>query len=256
MDKIKNQIRDYWNAQPCNVKRSQHPVGSQEYFTQLSENRYRMEPHALDLAEFHKWAGKSVFEIGCGTGIDAHEFAKHGARYTGIDISKESIELAQTRFKKFGLHGNYFELHDASKDLTKFGKQDLIYSYGVIHHWPDMDQILQNVKSIMHEHSQFHLMLYCKDSWKYAMIMKGLDQFEAQAGCPYAKAFTKADVNYFLGNHFDIIDLRKAHCFMYNVEEYKKGNYVLEPWFEAMPEQMRKAVKENLGWHWCIKCKK
>lgn len=256
MDKIKNQIRDYWNAQPCNVKRSQHPVGSQEYFTQLSENRYRMEPHALDLAEFHKWAGKSVFEIGCGTGIDAHEFAKHGARYTGIDISKESIELAQTRFKKFGLHGNYFELHDASKDLTKFGKQDLIYSYGVIHHWPDMDQILRNVKSIMHEDSQFHLMLYCKDSWKYAMIMKGLDQFEAQAGCPYAKAFTKADVNYFLGNHFDIIDLRKAHCFMYNVEEYKKGNYVLEPWFEAMPEQMRKAVKENLGWHWCIKCKK
>tara|TARA_B100001057_G_scaffold20858_1_gene19295 strand:+ start:3605 stop:4375 length:771 start_codon:yes stop_codon:yes gene_type:complete len=256
MDKIKNQIRDYWNAQPCNVKRSQHPVGSQEYFTQLSENRYRMEPHALDLAEFHKWAGKSVFEIGCGTGIDAHEFAKHGARYTGIDISKESIELAQTRFKKFGLHGNYFELHDASKDLTKFGKQDLIYSYGVIHHWPDMDQILRNVKSIMHKDSQFHLMLYCKDSWKYAMIMKGLDQFEAQAGCPYAKAFTKADVNYFLGNHFDIIDLRKAHCFMYNVEEYKKGNYVLEPWFEAMPEQMRKAVKENLGWHWCIKCKK
>lgn len=256
MDKIKQQIRDYWNAQPCNVKRSQHPVGSQEYFTQLSENRYRMEPHALDLAEFHKWAGKSVFEIGCGTGIDAHEFAKHGARYTGIDISKESIELAQTRFKKFGLHGNYFELHDASKDLSKFGKQDLIYSYGVIHHWPDMDQILRNVKSIMHEDSQFHLMLYCKDSWKYAMIMKGLDQFEAQAGCPYAKAFTKADVNYFLGNHFDIIDLRKAHCFMYNVEEYKKGNYVLEPWFEAMPEQMRKAVKENLGWHWCIKCKK
>lgn len=256
MDKIKNQIRDYWNAQPCNVKRSQHPVGSQEYFTQLSENRYRMEPHALDLAEFHKWAGKSVFEIGCGTGIDAHEFAKHGARYTGIDISKESIELAQTRFKKFGLHGNYFELHDASKDLSKFGKQDLIYSYGVIHHWPDMDQILRNVKSIMHEDSQFHLMLYCKDSWKYAMIMKGLDQFEAQAGCPYAKAFTKAEVNYFLGNHFDIIDLRKAHCFMYNVEEYKKGNYVLEPWFEAMPEQMRKAVKENLGWHWCIKCKK
>tara|TARA_B100001989_G_C24449213_1_gene418058 strand:- start:616 stop:882 length:267 start_codon:yes stop_codon:yes gene_type:complete len=88
------------------------------------------------------------------------------------------------------------------------------------------------------------------------MIQKGLDQFEAQAGCPYAKAFTKAEINNFLGDHFDIIDLQKAHCFMYNVEEYKKGNYVLEPWFEAMSVTMRQAVKENLGWHWCIKCKK
>ena len=43
---------------------------------------------------------------------------------------------------------------------------------------------------------------------------------------------------------------------MYNVEEYKKGNYVLEPWFEAMSVTMQQAVKENLGWHWCIKCKK
>ena len=59
-----------------------------------------------------------------------------------------------------------------------------------------------------------------------------------------------------LGHHFDIIDLQKAHCFMYNVEEYKKGNYVLEPWFEAMSVTMQQAVKENLGWHWCIKCKK
>ena len=255
MDKIKQQIRDYWDAQPCNAKRSQHPVGSQEYFTQLSVNRYRMEPHALDLAEFHKWAGKSVFEIGCGTGIDAHEFAKHGAQYTGIDISKESMKLAEKRFQEFELQG-HFKLHDASQDLSKFGKHDLIYSFGVIHHWPDMDEIFQNVKDIMHKHSQFHLMLYCADSWKYAMILKGLDQFEAQAGCPYAKAFTEAEIKDLIGKHFDIIDLKKAHCFMYNIEEYKKGNYVLEPWFEAMSVTMRQAVKENLGWHWCIKCKK
>jgi len=50
--------------------------------------------------------------------------------------------------------------------------------------------------------------------------------------------------------------LRQSHCFMYNIEEYKKGNYVFEPWFEAMPEHVREAVREYLGWHLLVKAKK
>jgi len=50
--------------------------------------------------------------------------------------------------------------------------------------------------------------------------------------------------------------LRQSHCFMYNVEEYKKGNYVLEPWFAAMSEEMRDAVNEYLGWHMMVKASK
>jgi hypothetical protein len=37
---------------------------------------------------------------------------------------------------------------------------------------------------------------------------------------------------------------------------YKQGIYELEPWFLAMPEQMREAVKENLGWHLLVNAKK
>jgi len=40
---------------------------------------------------------------------------------------------------------------------------------------------------------------------------------------------------------------------MYNVEKYKQGIYELEPWFEAMPEMMRVAMKEYLGWHLLVK---
>ena len=43
---------------------------------------------------------------------------------------------------------------------------------------------------------------------------------------------------------------------MYNIEEYKKGNYVLEPWFAAMSEEMREAVNEYLGWHMMVKARK
>jgi hypothetical protein len=100
-------------------------------------------------------------------------------------------------------------------------------------------------------------MVYAKNSWKYAMIQKGLDQFEAQAGCPYAQAFSQSEISSLLKpQKWQIERLRQAHCFMYNVEEYKKGNYVLEPWFEAMTDAVREAVSEYLGWHLLIKAKR
>jgi 2-polyprenyl-3-methyl-5-hydroxy-6-metoxy-1,4-benzoquinol methylase len=42
-------------------------------------------------------AGKSVLDVGCGDGVNAVNFAKLGARVTGIDISPKAIELAQRR---------------------------------------------------------------------------------------------------------------------------------------------------------------
>ena len=50
--------------------------------------------------------------------------------------------------------------------------------------------------------------------------------------------------------------IRQAHCFMYNVDKYKQGKFELEPWFAEMPEVMREAVKEYLGWHLLVKARK
>ena len=59
-----------------------------------------------------------------------------------------------------------------------------------------------------------------------------------------------------LDGKFHIERLRQTHCFMYNVEAYKQGRYELEPWFAAMPEEMRAAISEHLGWHLLIKARK
>lgn len=259
MDKnnIVTEIKDYWNNQPCGVKKGQGDIGTLEYFKTGSERRYKVEPHLRDFAGFHQWRGKRVLEIGCGMGWDAVEFAKHGAHYVGVDISEDSVKLAKQQFEAYGLEGEFHVLDAGdSEALKQLGEFDLVYSMGVIHHYPDIRSTIKNIHQCVANDGEFRFMVYAKDSWKYAMIQKGLDQFEAQSDCPYAEAFTRDDMYKLLDGYFDILRLRQAHCFMYNIDMYKQGKHELEPWFEAMPEEMREAVSEYLGWHLLVKAKK
>jgi 2-polyprenyl-3-methyl-5-hydroxy-6-metoxy-1,4-benzoquinol methylase len=257
VETLEERIKRYWNAQPCNVKHGKAEPGTLEFFQEVSARRYKVESHIPEFAGFHLWQGRRVLEIGPGIGSDAAEFARAGADYYAIDYSEESVKLAQQRFQVEGLEGE-FRCGDASdpasyKDLPAM---DLVYSYGVIHHFPAIDNIIKNVYNVLAPGGEFRFMVYAKNSWKQAMINKGLDQYEAQAGCPYAKSYTKDDIHELLEPQFEVLRLRQDHCFMYNVEQYKQGNYELEPWFAAMPEAMREAVREYLGWHLLVKARK
>lgn len=252
-----NKISQYWNAQPCNVKHSLSEFGSEQYWEEVSHRRYFVEPHLRDLANFHLWQGKRVLEIGCGIGSDAVEFARHGAEYVGIDLSAQSVELSRQRFQLFNLAGEFHVMDAANtEELTKLGKFDMVYSCGVLHHYPAIDVCLDNIHRVLNSDGEFRMLVYAKNSWKYAMIQKGLDQFEAQANCPYARAYTEQEIQDLFRDKFNILNIRQDHCFMYNVAKYRAGEYELEPWFAAMPEEMRHAVKEYLGWHLLVKAKK
>jgi SAM-dependent methyltransferase len=259
MDNIEWKIQNYWDRQPCNINHSQQPVGSAEYFAEVTAKRYRAEPHILDFAEFHRWRGLRVLEIGCGIGTDAEQFARHGADYVGIDISETSLDICRQRFEVLELPGQFIKANLLDDDFSfrdELGQFDLVYSYGVIHHFPRIYDHIRVISELVRSHGEFRFMVYAKNSWKYAMIQKGLDQFEAQAECPYAQAFDYEEIKNLLYGHFDVQNITQDHCFMYNVPEYKQGNFELEPWFAAMPERMREAIKEYMGWHLLVKARK
>jgi len=255
-ESLEQRIRRYWNTQPCNIRHGRGEPGTLEFFQEVSARRYRVEPHIAEFAGFHLWQGQQVLEIGPGIGSDAAEFARHGAVYTGLDYSDESVKLAQKRFEVEELEGTFIRGDASNAQDYPDHEFDLVYSYGVIHHFPAIEQIIDNVYAALKPGGEFRFMVYAKNSWKQAMIFKGLDQYEAQNGCPYAKSYTKHEIHDLLGNRFQIDRLRQDHCFMYNVEAYKAGRYELEPWFAAMPEAMREAVREYLGWHLLVKARK
>lgn len=254
---LEERIVRFWNDQPCNIKHGKSELGSLQYFQEVTERRYLVGPGLQDLAEFDLWKNRRVLEIGCGMGGDAAEFARRGADYVGIDISDKTVELAVQRFKVENLAGQFICGDGSDGDLYNgLGKFDLVYSCGVLHHHPKINEMIANAYHVLKDQGEFRFMVYAKNSWKYAMIQAGLDQFEAQAGCPFAEAYSHEDIYAMLTGKFQITSLKQTHCFMYNIEAYKQGRYELEPWFAAMSETMRQAIHNYLGWHLLVKAKK
>lgn len=248
-------VKTFWNNRPCNIRHSTAQIGTRQYFDEVEQRKYFVEPHIPGFAEFEKWKGKKVLEIGCGIGTDAVNFARAGADYTGIEVSEESLELAKKRFEIFGLQGTFY-LGNAEQlsSIVPVQNYDLIYSFGVIHHTPSPEAVVRQVKKYMNATSEFRLMLYAKNSWKDCMIEGGFDQPEAATGCPIAKTFTHKEVKELLKD-FDILSLEQNHIFPYIIEKYIRYEYECQPWFQAMPEAMFRVLERRFGWHILIRCR-
>src|SRR5687768_18416998 len=96
-------VQSYWDARPCNIRHTARPIGTKEYFDEVEARKYFVEPHIPGFANFERWNGKSVLEVGCGIGTDTINCGRSGASVTAVDLSGESITLAGQRAKIFGL---------------------------------------------------------------------------------------------------------------------------------------------------------
>ena len=250
-----NEVKEFWDGRPCNIRHSQKELGTREYFDEVADKKFFVEPHIKSFSNFNEWNGKRVLEIGCGLATVGINFASHGANYTGVELSEESLDLAKQRFDVYNMKGEFYSGN--AEELSSFipvETYDLIYSFGVIHHSPHPEKIISEIKKYMNKDSTLKIMLYAKDSWKNYMIESGLDQPEAQYGCPIANTYTKDDVVELLDG-YDIISIEQDHIFPYQIEPYKKGEYIKQPWFESMPDEMFRSLEKNLGWHLLITAK-
>ena len=193
-----SEVKEFWDRRPCNIKHSKSEIGSIEYFNEVEERKYFVEPHIPKFAEFSRWNGKKVLEIGCGIGTDAVNFVRNGADYFGIELSAESLNITKKRFSLFGLKGKLIQanIEDSNElhDLIASAPYDLIYSFGVLHHTPNISKALNNLRNLAKPHTEIKLMLYAKNSWKQKMIESGLDQPEAQNGCPIANVYEMEEI--------------------------------------------------------------
>jgi SAM-dependent methyltransferase len=261
-------VRTYWNTRPCNIRHSPKAVGTREYFDEVEQRKYFVEPHIPGFAEFPRWAGKRVLEIGCGIGTDTVNFARGGARVTAVELSDASAEVALQRLRVYGLSdrvtihvGNAEELPRILAPQTF----DLVYSFGVIHHSPRPDRIAAHLRQFMTPSSELRLMVYARVSYKLFWIMKEegiwdmsrIDELiarnsEAQTGCPVTYTYTDESVRALLAG-LDVLDVRKAHIFTWDVDAYRRYEYVKASEWANVTEAELAVLERELGWHLLVR---
>jgi 2-polyprenyl-3-methyl-5-hydroxy-6-metoxy-1,4-benzoquinol methylase len=251
-----DKVKEYWDRQPCNIKHSQYPIGSREYFDTVEHRKYFVESHIPGFAEFEKWRDLEVLEIGCGIGTDSINFARAGAKLTVIELSQKSLEITKQRFQIFNLTANFI-LGNAEILSQYLGdkKFDLVYSFGVIHHTEHPSLVIQESEKILKPKGELRIMLYSKYSTKNFLIQLGLAQPEAQTDCPIAFTYTAKEI-YKLLHNFQIYYCNKEHIFPYKILKYKKYVYQKKfPW-NITPSWLFKSLERLFGWHYLVKAKK
>ena len=237
-------VRNFWNTRPCNIRHSNKTIGSEKYFQEVTARKFKVEPHIPKFANYGEYCGKKVLEIGCGIGTDAEQFVKAGAIYTGIDLSNESVKIARQR-----LPGEDIKVANI-EEWCSDEKFDLIYSFGVLHHTPNIHDALSNVRKMLAPGGEVKFMLYSTNSWKNFMIFLGLDQPEAQWGCPVANTYTFDQIRTLMSD-FDLT-LSKDHIFQYDIETYKKHEYTKTWFWNSLPDCVIRFMEKRFGWHTLI----
>jgi 2-polyprenyl-3-methyl-5-hydroxy-6-metoxy-1,4-benzoquinol methylase len=168
------QVEVFWDQRPCNIRHSPKPVGTREYFDEVEARKYFVEPHIPRFAQFERWQGKKVLEIGCGIGTDTINFARHGAYVTVVELSEKSLEIARQRAVIYDLQDRIRFYHGNAEELSQIVSvepYDLIYSFGVIHHTPRPERVLEQMRRYVHPGSTVKLMVYHRYAWKVLWIL-------------------------------------------------------------------------------------
>lgn len=252
-------VKSYWNNQPCNINHSKKKFLSKEYFDEVKRKRYFVESHIPKFADFKKYKGKNVLEIGCGIGTDGIEFIKNGANYTGVDLSKSSLNIFSERIKVLKLNNkNNTLLESSAEDLTNVPNKnyDLIYSFGVIHHTPNMKKAFDEIYKKANKKTLIKIMLYAKYSYKNFMLDITNYRYEAQKSCPVVYKVDQKDLEQLTKNKFKIIDVSQDFIFPYQIKLYKKNIYKKIKHFEYMPSKIFKTLSKKIGEHMLICLKK
>ena len=40
-------VQEFWDDRPCNIRHSDKPIGTKEYFNEVEYKRYFVEPHSV-----------------------------------------------------------------------------------------------------------------------------------------------------------------------------------------------------------------
>lgn len=263
----KQRAREQWGKDPAGaVYGSQHEFGSREFFDEVERHRYQeYAPWMPEVMGFNQFSGAELLEVGCGMGTDLLQFARGGARVTGVDLTPRSIETSRHHLELYGQTGQ-FALADCERLPFADESFDVAYSNGVLHHTPDTAGAVREIHRILKPGGEVRVMLYHRGSWAYWTqvvlrygilrgeflrgtaandIMSKYVEFNAGGGRPLVKAYSRREARQLFSMFREVrIDVEQ----LLREEFYFLRGLVTESVFRKL--------RTTLGWNVIISAKK
>lgn len=179
--RLNHQVRNYWEQEPCGTGREivgEVPERTRAWFETIEQTRYDREPMIHSVAQFTRYHGKRVLEVGVGAGTDHLQWARAGAECHGVDLTDAAIEVTRQRLAMYGFRSN---LQRTDAEVLPFddGYFDVVYSWGVIHHSEHPELILNEIHRVLKPSGRFLGMMYGRYSplvlraWVQNALLKG-----------------------------------------------------------------------------------
>jgi SAM-dependent methyltransferase len=199
------QVQAFWGAHPCGEQfvPGADDIGYERFFAEYDRFRYAREAHILRCLDQVAFDGRKVLEIGLGLGADAEQIIRRGGRWTGIDLTAESVDRVRTRMELRNLP--YDEIRQGSVLELPFADNsfDVVFSHGVLHHVPDIRRAQTELARVLRANSEAVVMLYARYSLNYLVsialmrrlgliTMYGLDRAGIRVGGIYGRHVEKA----------------------------------------------------------------
>ena len=164
-----------------------YEIGTREFFERLDEEFFHWNSPLHNERPFDRLfpfdeygTGKKILEVGCGLGTMAMQWAKNGATVTAVDLNPTAIEQTRHRFSLFDLQGN-IQQQDATELHFPDHAFDYVYSWGVLHHSPNLETSLSEMMRVLKPGGRFGLMLYNRKSllhWYSTRYVEGFLHYE------------------------------------------------------------------------------
>jgi ubiquinone/menaquinone biosynthesis C-methylase UbiE len=164
--KWKTAAIECWTADPCGASTAAGEPGSREYFERLLQSRREYGPWMAEALDYAGTTGLDVLDVGCGQGIDLANYARAGARVTGIDLTPRHVELANLHLPALDLPGGAVE-GDAESLPFADESFDRVSSNGVLHHTPDMPAALREIHRVLRPGGEARIIVYNRNSFHY-----------------------------------------------------------------------------------------
>jgi ubiquinone/menaquinone biosynthesis C-methylase UbiE len=163
---ITEEIKTFWNTNP--VDNNFVAYKSEKAFYKEYDNfRYKTQGHILKELDRIDFKDKKVLEIGLGQGADSSYIIQRGAKFSGIDLTEESVRRLEERFDLFDIPYESLKIGNATQLPYEDNSFEIIYSHGVLHHSPYIEKIVDEIYRVLKPGGKCVVMLYHKNSVNY-----------------------------------------------------------------------------------------